>query len=79
MRDHLDAARLKISTVTPETPHRETEQILRQLSRQCSLDELAGLIGEALDADQQARKELAYSQARLDVLIKARIRKRQGR
>lgn len=78
MRYKLDAARLKLSTVTPETPAREIEQMISQLALTCSVDEIGGLISEALDAEQQARKELAYSQARLSVLTKARVRKRQG-
>ena len=62
MKHRLDAARLKLSTVTPETPQREIEQMISQLALTCSVDELAGLIDEALNAEQQARKELSYSQ-----------------
>jgi hypothetical protein len=78
VRDKLDAARLKLSTITPDTPAREVERIIHHLALTCSMDELAGLISDALDAEAQARKELIYSQARLKVLTDARKQKRQG-
>jgi len=77
MRDRLDAARMKLSTVTPDLTAHETERIVRQLAAMCSVEDLAGLIGDALDVDQQARKELAYSAARLVILTRARTFKRQ--
>lgn len=72
MKNKLDAARLKLSTVTPETPRREVERIISQLARECSGDELANLLSAALDDKQQAKKELDYCQVRLSVLVRAR-------
>lgn len=75
MKDKLDAARFKISTVTPEVPPRELDRIISQLARRCTSEDLADLITEAMDAEQQVRKELAHSEARLSVLLKARTQR----
>ena len=40
MKHKLDAARLKLSTVTPQTPEREINQMIAQLALTCSIDEL---------------------------------------
>lgn len=72
MRNKLDAVRLALSTVTPQTPRRELDRIISRLARDCTGDELANLVADALDAEAQARKELAFGEARLSALTKAR-------
>lgn len=72
MKNKLDAALLALSTVTPQTPQRELDRIITRLAQNCTGDDLANLVANALDIETQARKELAYSEARLSVLTKAR-------
>ncbi len=76
MKDRLDAARVKLSSIVPSMTQVEIDRIISHLSHQLTGDELGSLINQTLREQQEATAAMYQSSARLDALVKARKKQR---
>ena len=78
MKRDLDRARLKLATVTPETPQTPRLRMARQLSIDCTDEMLATLLTEIVDQQHEAQRMLHDAEARMYVVMKARGLRHRG-
>ncbi len=78
MKRDLDRARLRLSNITPETQQTPRLRFARQLSVECTDEELATLLSEVVDQQHEAHRMLADAEARMDVVMKARGLRHRG-
>ncbi len=78
MKRDLDRARLKLGNVTPETPQTPRLRVARQLSIDCTDEELATLLTEVVDQQHEATRMLHDAEARMHVVMTARGLRHRG-
>jgi hypothetical protein len=78
MKRDLDRARLKVTTLTPDSPAMVRLRIARQLSLDCTDEMLATLLGEVLTQQTELQRELAHAEVRLLAIMRARGMRHRG-
>jgi hypothetical protein len=72
MKQNLDRARLKVTTLSPDSPQVVRLRVARQLATDCTTDELVALLSEILEQQRIAAAELAHAEVRLMAVMTAR-------
>lgn len=72
MKHPLDAARLRLQRIDPESPEAVRLRIARQIATECSDEDLATLLQERMRLRDEAERDLARSEVQLLVVARAR-------